>query len=287
MDLRPLCVLLGTGALVQWLSGAVSVISVFTATSLGAAFGFTPSTTGRWSSTTVSVRYDSPSRLSLAEPVVVKFTVENQGEQPIRIDLGFDRTENFVVTVIDPAGTPHTATLLKRCGPDCAGRGGRIVVPPSQSFSHQLMLNDWFRFDRIGIYLVEFRLKTPVTTDAGAPIDVPAGGTLAVEVRPRNEAELEALCRRLARTIVETNHAARRMDAARALSRVLDPVAVRYIAVVLERTDMEDSRLIPALARIGGSEALAMLKQLENASDSDRASLASRALKMRVIPKGT
>jgi len=264
---------------------AAVISTLFAAVASAAAFhaGAFPAT--RWSHSSVVLRYESPVDITVGEPVIVELTVDNQREDAIRVDLGFNRTENFVVTVKGPAGRPHTAALLQSPLPDRAGRGGRVLVSPSQTFSHQLVLNQWFRFDQAGIYVVEIRLKTGITTAAGIPIDVPTPGHFTIDVRPRNEWALKATCERLAQTVIETADVAQRLDAARALSYVADPVAVSYIASVIASTDAVDSLLIPALARIGGSEAWETLKRLQNSPDRDRASLASRFLRMRIAPR--
>ena len=166
--------MLNNVALLTMLFGAASAVAASNASQLQPTRG-----------SSVLVRYESRGFVFLGEPVVVEVTVDNHREHKIQADLGFDWTENFVVNVVDPSGTLHTATLLKSCGPNCVGRRGRVVVSPLQSFSHQLVLDRWFRFDQAGIYLLELRLKSNIASDTGLPIEVAIVGRVAVEV-PRS-----------------------------------------------------------------------------------------------------
>jgi hypothetical protein len=82
------------------------------ATPAGASNAHTFAATGV-SSTSVVVRYEAPAQISLGEPLIVEFIVENYGDEAVRVDLGFDRVENFVATVVDPTQTFGTITAVR------------------------------------------------------------------------------------------------------------------------------------------------------------------------------
>lgn len=71
---------------------AAVISTLFAAVASATAFRAGAFPAARWSHSSVAVRYDSPVDITVGEPVIVALTVDNQREDAIRVDLGFNRT---------------------------------------------------------------------------------------------------------------------------------------------------------------------------------------------------
>jgi hypothetical protein len=141
----------------------------------------------------VSVSYSvEPSVITMHEPIVVRFDVLNKSTQPIKLQLGVDRKENFALTIQWPDGSMHKRPPLRRR--DGAFGLGNVDLRPGERLRHQLLLNEWAYFPGPGAYEIDVRLLTPIEMSSGAKI-VSEPYHASFEVLPRDEARLKAPAR--------------------------------------------------------------------------------------------
>jgi hypothetical protein len=231
-------------------------------------------------SPTVVVSYRGERKVVLRQPVVLQFRVDNQGFQPVRFDLGFNRTRNFLVTITQPNGQRFQAPLVPAVGGgDQVFAVGRRRLLPGEQYVQQLLLNEWFPFAEPGRYTVDIRLRTDILSDSGSKIEASSNGVISVDVGPRDDRVLQTLADELVEQILTTRDVGERYAAARILSHMTDPVAIEYMRRVIERTDAVDHILIDGLKRIGTSDSAALLTQLAASHIDSRASWAQEALR--------
>jgi hypothetical protein len=244
-------------------------VSVFAASSWLAA---SASASGQ---AAVTITYTGPTAVSLHEPIVARFSVENQLAEPIRLDLGFRGNANFLVAIRKPDGAVIQPSLPTRDG---IGMTGKLLIRANSTYQQNLLLSEWFAFNQPGLYRVTVRLPSQVMTEAGRSIGPEATGTFELVVGPRDEHALQQVCQRLAESAARESNAAEAIDAARTLSYAIDPACVPWIRWVLWNSDSFDGTMIESLRRVGNEDARAVLAEAAGSSQEDRASLARRAL---------
>ena len=225
----------------------------------------------------VSVAFDPP-RLVLHEPVLVDFRVENNLTEAIHVDLGWNRTDAFALSIQQPDGTIVQAPPPR---PPMGGLGlrGEMTVKDGSSFSQKLLLNKWSTFEQVGLYQVEIRMSAKIVTSRGAIVRRPTNSVVQVEIGERDDNTLDEICRRLADTAWSTPNAAEFLDAALLLSYVNDPIGVRYMRYVLAATERVDSLILEGLRRINSEEARAVLAEAAQTGNGERAAIASDILR--------
>lgn len=193
---------------------------------------------------------------SLHEPVLVRFVVENGVPEAVTIDLGHDRLGNFDFTITRPDGSTVRAPRLS---PEGLGRLGKITLPPGQSYSQRLVLNQWFDFAQPGTYRIEPALATAVTREAGGPVPVETAGAISLRIQPANSQALEKVGQELAATATSSNAAAA-IEASVALSYMRDPAAVPHLTAALNGGIRQVQRNVAVgLARIATKPAIEAL----------------------------
>jgi hypothetical protein len=199
---------------------------------------------GTFAGVTISYAFQAQ-RLTVHEPLILNFRVANGTSKPLGLDLGSDRKGGFSFTVTRPDGTKLKLPPLNRAG---VTRIGRVAVQPGETYSQNLLLNEWYDFSMPGKYELEGYLENPVLTDSGAQKD--SGFRETVEVGPRDELSLSKTCDALATQVETLSSSEEAHEAAFALSHVNDPVAVAY----LRRALLADITVAPTL--INGLEAI-------------------------------
>ncbi len=228
----------------------------------------------------VTITYQAPSKLVLHEPVIVEFVADNATDETIHLDLGLDRTKAFAVTISRPDGSVRTPQLSY----NGIVRLSKLSIRPRDRYTQQLFLNAWDAFDQVGPYRIAINLTSPVKAEqGGAVVETSAKAGVELTVLPRDERVLQRICSRLAGVAATTTNAAERIDAARALSYISDPVAVPCVRSVTAATDRVDWILIPGLLRIANPDAQALLQDLASSDKFERAALARNGLE-RVVP---
>jgi hypothetical protein len=119
----------------------------------------------------------------VGEPVVLRCEFGNETETPALLDLGFNDTVK-ISFVLDPAGqSPVALTEVQRGGG--GDFGTRIVeIAPHHRINRYVVLNQWFRPSKAGVYPLEIVMKTGDKTITGRfQITVSVGDATAVGTR--------------------------------------------------------------------------------------------------------
>jgi hypothetical protein len=223
----------------------------------------------------VTVSYRGPTQLALHEPVLIEFNVQNFMNEAIRFDLGLNRTSSFFMTITRPDGTIVQASPPAVDGPI---RIGRVSVARGASYSQELPLNDWSRFDQVGAYQVHFTSTTKITTEHGVAVATPTSGVVQFQIAI-DAAALEERCRQLADTATNEPNAGQYLNAARLLAYVDDSVGIRYMRQVLAVTERVDPILLMGLANINSAEARAALAETALGGSPERVTQAGQILR--------
>jgi hypothetical protein len=139
---------------------AVHIISAFLLTSSLLSFS------AKRGARPIEISYSLPAeQLSLHEPVVMTFSVRNATPADVHLDLGQDRKGGFLLSVTRPDGVKIELQPYSRDGISLAGR---VSVGPGQSFTQNIVLNEWYDFQTPGRYLLEARLAEPISITDGS-----------------------------------------------------------------------------------------------------------------------
>ncbi len=216
----------------------------------------------------VSIDYKLPaSGISLHEPVILVFSVQNGLPQPITLTLGGQNRQFFQFWLTTPDGQ-----VLKSSPP--AGWDaevvifdgqGKALVAPGGIYQQPLLMNQWFHFTTPGTYLLTSRLTTNIDVSGDASLP-PQNQITRLLVHPRDPVRLEKVCAELANQVEVSQSVEAAIFPALKLSYVEDPIAVPYLAQVMRSHTLAYDRAIPGLERIGNDDAIEVL--LSALSDS-------------------
>lgn len=215
------------------------------------------------------------SKITLHEPVIIEFTLNNVFAESIKVDLGADRKEAFRFAVTQPDGVSRNLLLLRQEG---IARFGSITLQPGQSYRQRLLINEWTDFPLPGKYLVAVRLVNPVQTQKGLVIAKDAGFRATLEVAPKDPEKLRSVCETLFSQMAASKSYEQAAEAILALSHIRDPVAVPYLEKSLVVGKLVEPFAIKGLAQIGNREAVQALISALNMRNRDIATLAQAAL---------
>ncbi len=190
------------------------------------------------------------------EPVIVRFDVFNESAQPITLQLGDDRKENFSLVIRGPDGSEQKRPPLPRR--EGVVRRGKVNLGPGERLRHPLLLDEWASLSTPGEYELDVRLLTPIEMSSGAQF-ISEPYRTRFKVMPRDEAQLKAACERLVQQIESTNVVDEMQGAASALAHVGDPIAVPYLERALRSGKYVEHQAIEGLERIGNEDAALIL----------------------------
>jgi len=225
--------------------------------------------------TKIDVSYSfARSEVTLHEPVMLNFTVKNHLAQAVNLDLGADRKRNFIFTIKQPDGKTIQLPQLRREG---TSRIGRVTVDPGQTYTQEILLNEWYEFPISGKYELSARLAKPIQNSAGA-INEPAEFHATLDVQPRDAEHLEQIAAGLAKQVTASSSYEEAAQAALKLSYINDQAAVPYMGKVLSADHMVEPIVIAGLERVGGKEAIQVLTDTSERQQGETAKLALAAL---------
>jgi hypothetical protein len=214
-------------------------------------------------------------RVTLHEPVLVEFALANGSSQGIETDLGFNRKQNFSLTITTPDRRKFTASPIAAEG---FGATGQISVRPGETYRQVLLLNERYNFEAPGDYAIDARLTGAIKTVEKKPVVAAAPLEMRLTILPRDAPRLTEVCGSLAETAIHGSTYVEARDAALALSYVRDPVAVPFLARTLRESKLVRSEAADGLARIATPEAVEVLNASANSSDSELNAIARSAL---------
>jgi hypothetical protein len=207
---------------------------------------------------------------SLNEPIIIKFSVTNSISQAINFDLGHNSRDGFKFTLTKPDGTKLTNV------PRMIGEGlswnGKHRLFPQQTYAQNLVLNEWFNFSKPGTYRIDAKLESPIQVGESGTVISEGESSFTITIVPRDKERLELIGSNKVEQIIQNraNYEAA-VDAARALSYVKDPIAVRYLEQAIAANPMIYSLAIEGLGRIGNAESIraliAYLRSQDNGAD--------------------
>ncbi|HEY6770653.1 MAG TPA: HEAT repeat domain-containing protein [Candidatus Sulfotelmatobacter sp.] len=205
------------------------------------------------------------------EPVIVDLVVINTSSVVITFDPGYD-FRRIQIRVVDPGGR-YSARLEPHDG-EGMHFSNAFMIDPGSSYTLPILLNNWFDFDLRGNYRVQ--MTVPVPRERANEFAM-KNVSLSLTVLPRNEEQLGLTCADLVHRIRVSASGKSRIVAASALSRIIDPAAVLFIAEVL-RDHQFTPMMISALTRIKTKEAIEALVDASKSNDKETRAIANSAL---------
>lgn len=213
----------------------------------------------------VTASFDAKeNRATVHEPIFIDFAVSNNSSEPVQLDLGIDLKSNFEFEVTRGGGEYLRLPRLLRAG---FRRSGKIFVEPGQKYRQVLLFSEWYQFGEPGSYTIHARITEPIRRRGGPPLSTHDSGEITLEISPRDEKRLRAVCERLVKAAVNWEYDDNATAAAHALSYVEDPVAIPYLAELLATRQEIASHAIAGLKRIRTPEAVKALKAHLGTSD--------------------
>jgi len=226
----------------------------------------------------LAVSYSLPKTdLTVREPVFLRVTVENYLDEPVTVDLGTASRGNFRARILRPDGRTETAPTptLDEFGPT-----GRTPLAPHKPFSELLLLNRWFDFDLPGRYFLDMETTAPFVTGSGTRLAAPPGGSVIINVGPPDPERLGRTCAVLEGRVNASATSAAAIEAAETLSYVRDPVAVPYLARLLDNGKNVEWLAVYGLERVADISAVdALISQLNSRATETN----SRATETRML----
>lgn len=227
--------------------------------------------------TGVTVNYVFPrQQLSLNQPVMVTFAINNQSPWPVKLDLGQDRKGGFIFDLVQPDGKK---IRLPQYSANGMSELGTLSVAPGQTFSERLILNEWYQFKRPGTYWLSAGLRHGVSFEGGPPEAIgPTSSTGRIDIGPRNVEQLERVCGELSERLDQSTSYIDSSAAALELSYVTDSAAVPYLRRAFEISKPLQPIIIDGLARIGDYPAANALISFLGVEDAETVALVRGAL---------
>jgi len=197
--------------------------------------------------------------VGLNEPVFVDLTVVDHRAGKVMFDLGLNKKANIEVAIWGPDG----GVEVRRLRSAGFGLSGEISLAPDGTFKERLLLNEWYRFMQAGSYRVKMTLL-------GAAAEALRPSTeFALQIGSRDPARISRIATKLADQAITAMSISESMEAAKALSYIVDPAAVSKLRRVLEQGSLVEHYAVDGLVRIGSSEAIAALKAQRDHPDED------------------
>jgi hypothetical protein len=217
------------------------------------------------------------------EPILLKLAITNSSTEPLPVWLGYDREGGFVFTVKRPDGS--VIELPRKQLRQGISRVEKFPVEAQQTYTQQLILNEWYDFADPGVYEVAASLATE---DAGAE-KVCFDKRFTLEITPLDTVQFQQACSELVETITGSrNNAGNAMDAARALLAVKNPLVVPFLEAALKGNDMVDWIIINGLEQVGNEQAINILiPMLQHPNREGNQFLLSRSALMRIQTRTT
>ena len=207
--------------------------------------------------------------LTQGQPVVLTLTLENRSFEDVVFDLGYAREGAFQFKLKQDQG--EWIDLPQKKVREGISLVPKVPIPPQGSYSQQLILDEWYKFNQLGKYSISVTLPNSLCQKS----------ELDFEILPFDAELLSEFCDRQVNEIRKnTLHYGKAADAAKVLATIDYSLAVPFLVKALEANPMVDSILIPAIERIGDKEAVAFLISFleKNVSSSSSYELVRPAL---------
>jgi hypothetical protein len=199
-------------------------------------------------------------------PIYAVVSVQNGPSEAIEFDFGRNSKSSFAFSLTLPDGR-----LIDVAYP--SGGGGLSMITPrslasGETYKQRLLLNEWYDFSAPGSYTIQLKTDASFQTAAGRIAQPLPIEKIVVRIGPRDDAQVGRVCRDLLALALADGPGQERRDAADALSRIQDPVAIPYLKQIIEKGVSIQQYGIQGLGRIGNAEAIEIL--IANLSIRDR-----------------
>ena len=205
--------------------------------------------------------------LTLHEPVVLSFAVENGLAQPINFGLGQDREQGFLFTVQRPDGLSVRLPQLHHEG--ISVLSPEVLVESGQTYTQKLLLNARFDFAIPGKYEIEVQLANPIQTQDGTNVADATEFHTSLEIKPRDPEQLKQVCANLIKRLNASTSYEEAAEAANELSYIKDPIAIPYLKEALMSKQMVELIAVKGLERIGSDEAVEALTSAQKSQSRE------------------
>jgi hypothetical protein len=196
--------------------------------------------------------------ITLNEPVTIQMRIENGLKEMVNVDLGADRKANLNFKIVQPNGYSIQPPSFNPFG---AVPIGKFSIGPGQTYSQEIILDEWYKPAQLGDYKVEVSLARPFRTDSEKTVETVTGGELAFRVGPRDVKVLNDRCGQLVDEVLHGQSDSEKAEAALTLSYIRDPVAVPYLGQVLKNGGELGGFAVDGLVRIRNAQAIAILRE--------------------------
>jgi hypothetical protein len=209
------------------------------------------------------------SRYTLHAPVYAVVSVQNGLSEAIEFSFGRNSKSSLEFLLTPPDGLVALDVRYPRDPDGGLALVGTESLAPGETYKQRVLLNEWYDFSTPGAYTVQLKTDASFGTANGGIAQPLPIEKIVVRIGPRDDGQLGRVCRDLLALALADRPVQERVDAADALSRVQDPVAIPYLKEIIEKGF---SSIQPygfqGLGRIGNAEATEIL--IANLSIRDR-----------------
>ena len=203
---------------------------------------------------TVAISYRIlPSDLTAGEPVFLTVNIENPLDEVVMADVGMERYR-AKITLPDGKQQAAAGSLFR-----LISARNHVSIQPRNSLTETLLLNKWVSFIVPGRYILDIQFEGNLTTSGGLKLQSPLPGHVYIDISPLAPTRLQGICRDLEQKVQEANSYDAAVGPAEALSYVGDPVAIPYLARLLEAGKLLETQAIQGLERLATSSAVNVL----------------------------
>jgi hypothetical protein len=137
------------------------------------------------------------------------------------------------------------------------GATGHITIKPGGTFKRNVLVNEWYQFSKAGSYSVQVKLKDlALETASGSLVSNEVlSPAVLLQVNPADATTLSEVCESLLESAQTSRGYTKRAEDAVALSYILDPVAVPFLAKLAKTPQLEMVGVL-GLARIADREGI-------------------------------
>ena len=223
----------------------------------------------------ITFALEKPS-VTLHEPVFVGLTIENRLTEPVTFELGFQERANFRFILTDPAGSRVWPPGVWEGG---LGATGHMALKAGSTFKRRVLVNEWYEFSKAGSYGIQIKLTALALRTASGTLLVNEvlSPPMSLQVDPVDPARLSEVCQTLLESARTSRGYAKRAEAGLALSYILDPVAVPYLAKLAKTPQLDDVGVL-GLARIAAVEGIEQVVSTLGTGDPELERSIRRAL---------
>jgi hypothetical protein len=210
------------------------------------------------------------------EPVIINLTLQNHSQHAVVVSLG-DEDEKLNIEVVDPDGLVFWKPKPTRRG--FGATTDAFYIAGGATAVGSVPLDEWFKFEKIGMYQIKVTLASPSSPKEAFLYTIDSGlTTLSLTVLAYDEKSLKSECADLLARVQDLHSPGVALTAAKALSKVNDPVAVPFLAEAMKNKAFT-GLMIDALAHLRTKNAVDALIVASQSSDPEMKSLAQSALK--------